>query len=211
MITRRKSRQTKYIQNNTNKINNKMNTETGNTQSYEGEFDINNQLGDQHTLAQLTVDDQESRTRGQNHEEVVTPQITPETQHEGRPGFAQKTTTKTPKEPNMYALPVSYTHLVYNNCTHKLFNLTFRKLTATSIIGLNSLVKVTLCNSENRRHIKYKRNLVFVLVSCRKPILGRQMLKSNEYLFMVLNHLKTTRKNAVKSTLIAFSPYLSIW
>ena len=50
-----------------------MNTETGTTQSYEGEFDINNQLGDQHTLAQLTTVDPESRTRGQDHEEVETP------------------------------------------------------------------------------------------------------------------------------------------
>ena len=52
MITRSKSRQTKYIQNNTNKINDNMNTETETTQNSEGEFDINNQLGDQHTLAQ---------------------------------------------------------------------------------------------------------------------------------------------------------------
>ena len=79
----------KYIQNNTNK----MNTETGTTQSYEKELDINNQLGDQHTLAQLTVDDQKSRTRRQDHEEIETPQITPEIQHEGRPRLAQGTTT----------------------------------------------------------------------------------------------------------------------
>ena len=66
-------------------------TET--TQNYEGELDINNQLGDQQTLAQLTVEDQESRTRGQDHEGVETPQITPEIQHEGRPRLSQRRTT----------------------------------------------------------------------------------------------------------------------
>ena len=81
-----------------------MNTETGTTQSYEGELDINNQLGDQHPLVQLTVDDQESRTRGQDHEDIETPQITPEIQHEGRPRVAQKPTTEIHKEQDIYAL-----------------------------------------------------------------------------------------------------------
>ena len=93
-----------------------MNTETETTQNYEGELDINNQLGDQQTLAQLTVEDQESRTRGQDHEEVQTPQTTPEIQHEGRPRLTQRTTTETPKEPDMYALLQQLHNRCKNNC-----------------------------------------------------------------------------------------------
>ena len=54
MITRSKSRRTKHIHNNTNKLNDKMNTETATTHNSEGEFDINNQLGDPNTCLLYT-------------------------------------------------------------------------------------------------------------------------------------------------------------
>ena len=65
------------------------------------------------------MEDQESRTRGQDYEEVETPQITPEIQHKGRPRLEQKTTTETPKEPDMYALLQQLSQLMSQQMTQQ--------------------------------------------------------------------------------------------
>ena len=78
MITRSRSRQNKHIHHNTNKLNN-MNTETATIHNSEMGFDVNNQLGDPKTLAQITMENQDSGTRVQDNGETETQQITPET------------------------------------------------------------------------------------------------------------------------------------
>ena len=72
-----------------------MNTETATIHNSEMEFDVNNQLGEPKTLAQITMENQDSGTRGQDKGETETQQTVPET----------------PKEIDIRAIPVSYTHL----------------------------------------------------------------------------------------------------
>ena len=100
MITRSRSRLAKHIHNNTNSLNNKMNTETVTTvnSNSEVEFDINNQLGDINTLNQITMENQETGMRGQDDEETETQQITAETQKEIRARPTQQTLPEAPKE-----------------------------------------------------------------------------------------------------------------
>ena len=59
-----------------------MDTETTSHNS-EMEFDVNNQLGDPDTMAQIETENQDSGTRGQDNEEAETQQITPELTREG--------------------------------------------------------------------------------------------------------------------------------
>ena len=64
MITRSKSRKNKNTQNNTQEVDNNMNTVTT-SHDNQMEFDINNQLGDSQMLAHISMGNQESGTRGQ--------------------------------------------------------------------------------------------------------------------------------------------------
>ena len=74
------------------------------THNSEMEFDVNNQLGDPKTLAQITMEIQDSGTRGQDNRETETQRITPETLKEIRGEPTQQTIPETPKEIDISAI-----------------------------------------------------------------------------------------------------------